>query len=92
MRLRQTAQASPRMATASQNQWLFTMLRCRRSLPHALPQAFCSMPLLDGDAIIWSRVAGSRDVLLGMARPEVPDLPVFGICEHPAHELQVALP
>ena len=50
------------------------------------------MPLLDADAIIWSRVAGSRDVLRGMAPPEVPDLPVFSICEHPAHELQVALP
>ena len=42
----------------------------------------------------WQRLLTrwSRDVLRGMARPEVPDLPVFGICEHPAHELQVALP
>jgi len=27
------------------------------------------------------------DVLRGMVGPEVPDLPVFDICEHPAHEL-----
>ena len=48
--------------------------------------------LLDAGTLIRPWIVGLRDVLLGTIRSEVPDLPVFDVCEHSAHEFQVALP